>query len=65
MVLPMNLFYDPAKETEKRPNEKWADRRWFRILKSWIGLTFDLKGRLKTWWRAILGHNYKLLVSDV
>lgn len=40
MGLLMNLFYDLAEETEKRPNEKWADSmrrcsrrtRIFRIL---------------------------------
>lgn len=27
MGLLMNLFYDPAEETEKKPNEKWADSK--------------------------------------
>lgn len=73
MGLPMNLFYDPAEEAEKRPSEKWEDSRRqrsrstrvFRIIKSQIQFICDLKGRLETWQKAIWGHKYKLWVSGI
>ena len=73
MGLPMNLFYDPAEEAEKRPSEKREDSRRrhsrstrvFREIKSQIQFIFDLKGRLEPGQRAIWGHKYKLWVSGI